>query len=216
MIYSLQNQKDLQNALGFVPLYSVSPAIAYDSSESCPWTPQVTNFVSIGEKDSANLLKTLEFLYVDFRLSLGEQQKNKENAETLQETPKKHGKSANFFVLEDHPLCLLRSLIGFEIMRDPLLSISDKIKSYLDFFGNFYITKRTQEILRDVLIRLEMLFSGDSKLDPKLKQILVIEGLKFKERDQLADLLKTWLLVIKDKEKDQIYWEESSAIFRNN
>lgn len=203
MIYSLQNPKDLQNAIGFISLYSASPALCYDTSAKRDSKTKAFDFISIGEKDSSNILKTLEHEYVDYRLSA--QETGKEN----QPPPKERSETLNFYLLEDHPINLLRSLVGFEIMRSPEYSVTEKINAYADFFGNFYVTKRTTEILEEVLIKFEMLFSGDSKVDPSLESVYVVKGLKFKQRDQLADLLKTWLSVTRTSNGKKEYWEES-------
>jgi hypothetical protein len=215
MIYSLQKPQDFQNALGFLPMYSISPALSYTTSSpyqnhhssQLQKKTTKTDFVSIGEKDSSNILKTLEFLYVQLRISKigSEQKENKEpvNKDDLIQDP------INFYIIEDHPLHLLRSLIGFEILRNPELSISDKINIYSDFFGNFYITKRSREVILEILINFERIFSDDDKADQKMADIYIQKGLKYKERDQIAALIRLWMAVFRQESKDKEYWEES-------
>ena len=211
MIYSLQTARDVQNALGFHSMYSSSPARALPfPMTSAPHlpplsteTPQVTHddpdlkaqsltALFLGPKDSACILKTLERQM----LLAGD---NKTNSMDLE-----------IGLLENHPLCLLRSLIGLEILRDPDFSVRDKVDAYTDFFSNLYVTQKTKECLQKVCTQLEWFLDGDRRADDlDLGKVYQINGLKFREKDDLVELLKLWLNVMRDTKTNRVEWDIS-------
>ena len=213
MIYSLQNQKDLQNAMGFVPMYGMSPGIPYDMAfDNPPDQNSVSHFISLGEKDSSNILKTIEMHYVAFRLS--RQTGGPDEQVTPEDAPNQaseQSRQADFYVLENRPLNLLRSLVAVQIMAHRGLSVTEKVDIFADFFGNFYIVKRTKEVLRDILVEFERLFAGDSKTEQSYSETYIVAGLKYKERDQLAELLREWLEILSQSEGQKEFWEEGET-----
>lgn len=237
MIYSLQTARDVQNALGFHSMYSSSPAralpfpmntvphlptLSKENTQTTQNDPDITtqndpdvttqndqdvisltqpesNLTSksltalfLGNKDSASILKTLE----------------RQMLSGL--THKSHQLDLEIGLVENHPLCLLRSLIGLEILRDRDFSVRDKVDAYTDFFSNLYVTQKTKDCLQKVCTQLEWFLDGDRRADDlDLGKVYEVNGLKFKQKDDLVELLKLWLKVMKDTKTNRVEWDLS-------
>lgn len=73
----------------------------------------------------------------------------------------------------------------------------ERMELFLDIFGNTLIRDRSAQYLEQAAKELIMFVTEDDKCTSVLGDLINLETLKFKERDELEDVFSSWLPVHK-------------------
>ncbi len=63
---------------------------------------------------------------------------------------------------------------------------------FLDVFGNTLIREKTERYIDCVIPQLLKLLTDDPKALTPLKHMVDLKEIKFKERDEMTDIIKSW------------------------
>lgn len=76
-----------------------------------------------------------------------------------------------------------------DVINATHLNYRERIDLYLDLFGNLFLTEKSNEYLNATLPNLLNVISEDQKAKKPLKDLISFEEIKFKERDELMDIV---------------------------
>uniref|UniRef100_A0A7S2TRF5 Dynein assembly factor 3, axonemal n=1 Tax=Lotharella oceanica TaxID=641309 RepID=A0A7S2TRF5_9EUKA len=108
--------------------------------------------------------------------------------ETLHEIENaKEVAKVNVYIWEDTLECIAREMILTRIATDQSLSTEARIQTFLEAYGNIEIHKKTSENLSTYA---KQIYKDMAKDAEKVAPIFNLSRLKFKERDEIEDVLK--------------------------
>jgi dynein assembly factor 3 len=64
---------------------------------------------------------------------------------------------------------------------------------FLDYYGNTLLRDRSAQYLDEVVPELIQLVTDDDKCQSVIKDIINFETIKFKDRDEIEDVISSWL-----------------------
>uniref|UniRef100_A0A8C7XUP7 Dynein axonemal assembly factor 3 n=1 Tax=Oryzias sinensis TaxID=183150 RepID=A0A8C7XUP7_9TELE len=101
-------------------------------------------------------------------------------------------KRLHVYVIETHMELVARQLLLLYIALIPqeIMGISEKAEVFLEVFGNSEIRSQTEEIVRQAASQLHLFVAETIETSPH--DCLNTTHLKFKERDELAKIFKSW------------------------
>jgi dynein assembly factor 3, axonemal len=113
--------------------------------------------------------------------------------------PLKHNrtKPINFYIHEKQKENLGRLILFLTLVCETGISMRERMEMYLDLFGNCLIRDKTSSYLEGITHELIQLVTEHEKCTSMLKPIFDFSTLKFKERDELEDVLSGYLLAHK-------------------
>ena len=97
-------------------------------------------------------------------------------------------------------------LLLLEILHASNLSYRERIELFLDIFGNALIREKSQRYIDCVIPNLLNLVAEDSKTLSPLTKVFSFNEIKFKDRDEIMDAIKSWSSKIPftmEKHRDQ-------------
>ena len=102
----------------------------------------------------------------------------------------------HFYLHETEPENLARSLLFLTIISETQLTVRERMELFLDIYGNTLIRSRTASYLDEISVEISRLITEHRKGTSVLKDLIDFETLKFKERDEIEDIVNTWRLSI--------------------
>jgi len=87
-------------------------------------------------------------------------------------------------------------LLFLTIICETQLSMRERTELFLDLYGNTLIRSRTAYYLDEIAVELSRLITEHRKCTSVLKELVDFETLKFKERDDVEDIINTWRLSV--------------------
>jgi dynein assembly factor 3 len=94
-----------------------------------------------------------------------------------------------FFVLENRPEHIARQLLLFHIALDESMPLREREQLFLEIYGNCFLRAKSAEYI-DALVPelIKLVTSGGSKW----QELLRVDSMKHKSRDDLEDVFKSW------------------------
>ena len=164
---------DKIEAIGFKSYYGLSPSIDVFRGTDI-------NIQSDTEEINILLSNTSDVRHVLKSLS------DNLNPTTKRENP------IHFYIHESDYENLCRDLLFLTIICETQLSFRERKELFLDLYGNTMIRSRTADYLDDIAVELSRLITEHRKCKSVLMDIIDLETLKFKERDDCEDVINTW------------------------
>lgn len=171
---------DKIEALGFKSYYGLSPSINVFKP-----TPDVT----INVNDDSEPINVLISDCSDIRHIL------KSCSESLHPGTNRTN-PINFYIHETDPENLCRDLLFLTIICETQMTFRERMELFVDLYGNTMIRSKTAHYLDEIAVELSRLITEHRKCKSVLMDIVDLETLKFKQRDDLEDIINTWRLSI--------------------
>jgi dynein assembly factor 3 len=96
----------------------------------------------------------------------------------------------NIYYHEKNKELICRLLLLLEIANFDALNFRERTELFLDIFGNSMIRDKSQRYI-DSLLPILKNFVSDTKSETCLEKIIDLSEIKFKERDELMDILSS-------------------------
>jgi dynein assembly factor 3 len=87
---------------------------------------------------------------------------------------------------------LARAMLELSILNETDLTMSERVELFLDIYGNCLIRQKSQHYLDYMVKELSRLITQDARCEVALKKILDLSLLKYKQRDELEEVVKSW------------------------
>ncbi|KAL4428975.1 hypothetical protein ABPG74_011171 [Tetrahymena malaccensis] len=157
--------------IGFIHFWGLSPAI--DFLDDIPQKDAI-NVLLLCTSDLRHVLKTI----ADNCIS------NKDSSKI---------KKLNIYVYEKQKESFCRWLLLLQILQTTSLSFRERVELFLDVFGNAMIREKSQRYIDSILPTILNLIAEETKKTrTPLEQIFDFKEVKFKERDELSDIVNSW------------------------
>lgn len=166
-------------ALGFISLWGFTPAIncfANVDNVNVEDDTEINILLSETGGDARHLLKSIT---------------------DILPLKKNRSQPINFYIHERQKENLGRLILFLTIVCETGISMRERMEIFLDIFGNCLIRDKTSTYLESITHELIQLVTEHEKCTSMLKGIFDFSTLKFKERDQLEDVLSGYLLAHK-------------------
>ena len=98
----------------------------------------------------------------------------------------------NIYVHEKNLECIGRDLLFLTLICETSLSKRERMELFMDLYGNTLIREKTDAYLQGITNELIQLVTEDERCQSVLKPIINFESLKFKERDQLEEVISSY------------------------
>jgi dynein assembly factor 3 len=102
----------------------------------------------------------------------------------------------NFYIHETDPENLARDLLFLTIICETQLSMTERMELFTDLYGNTMIRSKSAKYLDEIAVEISRLITEHRKCQSVLTDLINFETLKFKERDDIEDIVNTWRLSI--------------------
>lgn len=73
------------------------------------------------------------------------------------------------------------------------MSVRERMEIFLDYYGNTLLRDRSAQYLDEIVPELIQLVTDDDKCTSAIKDIINFETIKFKDRDEIEDIISSWL-----------------------
>ncbi len=83
-------------------------------------------------------------------------------------------------------------MLELSILNETDLTMSERVELFLDIYGNCLIRQKSQHYLDYMVKELSRLITQDARCEVALKKILDLSLLKYKQRDELEEVVKSW------------------------
>ena len=103
----------------------------------------------------------------------------------------------NIYVHENAKENIARIMLWLTLLCETGLSSRERMEIFLDIYGNALIRDRSQQYLEQAAKELIQFVTEDDKGTSVLGDLIDLETLKFKERDELEDVFSSYLPVHK-------------------
>lgn len=180
---------DVIEQIGFIQFWGLSPAIDFLEDRSAGSRSGALNVLLEGTSDMRHFLKTIA------------------------DNCRINGKSdnsitqLNIYVNEKQKEVICRWLLLLQIVQTTSLSFRERVELYLDVFGNALIREKTQRYIDSILPTLLNLVAEETKKTrTPLESVFDFKEVKFKERDEMMDVIRSWSSKIPftmEKHRDQ-------------
>ena len=100
-------------------------------------------------------------------------------------------RGVDLYVVEGRAECQARHLLFIALMTDEELPRGERMEMYLELYGNVRLRERTTEYLTGLVAHLRKFVADDEPW--RLGEYVDLSHLKFKERDALEDVFRSWL-----------------------
>ena len=168
---------DSINSLGFVSFWGHTPGInvlkGIEDIDMNKHDKEINVLLSETGGDGRHLFKTLGDLCIDV---------DDERTQPI-----------NIYVHEQKKENLARVLLFLTLFCETGMSVRERTEIFLDIFGNTLIRDRTSQYLDSIVPELIQLVTDDDKGTSVLKDILNFETIKFKDRDEIEEIVSSWL-----------------------
>ncbi|EGR31068.1 hypothetical protein IMG5_117930 [Ichthyophthirius multifiliis] len=160
---------DIVEQIGFIHFWGLSPAINFiDKTQK---GKQSLNVLLVCTSDIRHILKTI--------------------ADNL--TKNDQLKELNIYVYEKEKEVTCRMILLMQILQTYTLNYKERIELYLDVFGNCLIREKTQLYINEILPTLINLINNENKkTSTPLKKLFDFSEIKYKEIDDLTNILNLW------------------------
>jgi len=156
---------EVAEAIGFIHFWGFTPARNFlDQTED----KSSVNLLISGTGDVRHLLKSLSDISTQEREV-----------------------SLNVYLHETSAESLARHLLLLLVVNDTELPVRERVEFFLDVYGNALNRERTSEYISMRAKQLVHIVT-EHRLAPPVKELFDLSGLKFKERDQLEEIFKSW------------------------
>jgi dynein assembly factor 3 len=105
---------------------------------------------------------------------------------------KKRENPINIYLHEKDLECLCRALLLLTVICETQLSQRERMELFLDLYANSMIRERTNAYLQSIVQDLIQLITEDGRCSNALKELVSFECLKFKERDEMEDVVSSY------------------------
>lgn len=86
----------------------------------------------------------------------------------------------------------MRCLLFLEILHQVHLNHRERVELFLDLYGNNLITERSQKFVDSFIPEYLYFLAEEKKCKAALKNLVSLHEIKFKERDEMSDIVKSW------------------------
>merc|ERR1711976_171536 len=156
-------------ALGFTYFYGWSPAIDFLIDPSLKSKKNVSVLLN-NTTDIRHVIKTLA-----------------DNANSYKDI-----ENLEIYILENYKECFARDMILLEIINNANESYRERIELFYDIYWNCFIREKTCWYIENKIKELQNAVSDYDKSKLVTKSIYNFKELKFKDRDDLVDIFKSW------------------------
>ena len=99
----------------------------------------------------------------------------------------------NLYIHETKKENLARLLLFLTLFCETGMSIRERMELFLDYFANALIRDRSANYLDEIVPELIKLVTDDERCESVIKEIIDFETIKFKDRDEIEDVISSWL-----------------------
>jgi dynein assembly factor 3 len=157
---------DTVTMMGYIQFWGLSPALDLLADSTEPKTGKA--FLLSGVSDLRHLMKTLA--------------DNDDDEEPF-----------TFYFHETQKELICRALLMLHLLHESALSEQELLDLFLDLYGNSLLRERSLDYLHEVVPHLKHFVHDDlAKARTVLPQLVVLDGLKYAERDDLSSILESW------------------------
>jgi len=110
----------------------------------------------------------------------------------LSKIPTDSKQKINIYVNELDKELLCRFLLQLTILNEHEFTTRERMELFLDTYGNTLIRQKSQNYLDHIIKEFGHLITQDPKCKASIRKIIDISLLKFKERDEIDDIFKSW------------------------
>ncbi|CAI2366251.1 unnamed protein product [Moneuplotes crassus] len=167
-------------ALGFKSYYGLSPSINFFKP-----SPDI----ALNVNDDSSELNILLSDCSDIRHIL------KSLSESLHPGTNREN-PINIYIHETDPENLARDLLLLTIISETQLSFRERMELFTDLYGNTMIRSKTAQYLDDISVEVSRLITEHRKCKSVLMDLIDFDSLKFKERDEIEDIVNCWRLSV--------------------
>lgn len=112
---------------------------------------------------------------------------------TLSENSLSSGFPLTFYLHENNKEVLARQMFFIYLINDMALPIRERVELFLEVYGNCLIRERAAEYVSQASQNLIKIVT-QHKNAPNIKSVFDLSALKFKERDDLEEIFRSWIL----------------------
>ncbi|CAD8212744.1 unnamed protein product [Paramecium pentaurelia] len=98
----------------------------------------------------------------------------------------------NFYIHEKYKETVCRSLLLLLIMHTKNFTYRERSDMFLEVFGNTFLRESTTNYIDKVIPFLDDLIAKETKFTSALNQIVDFRELKFKDRDEMTEVIRSW------------------------
>lgn len=153
-------------SIGFIHFWGISPPINVLDQKS---EDERINILLAGTSDLRHILKTVA-----------------DNCRS--EKPK----CLHFYFYETSKELISRLILLLQVLHLSSLSYRERLELFLDIYGNNLYREKTQKYIDQQISDILNLLAEDGKTRTPLKQVFDFSELRYKDRDEIVDSVKSW------------------------
>lgn len=175
------------SSLGFMAFYGLSPSINFFEESKIDVVEDTgpINVLLSQVGDIRHILKSISDV-----VPLTKKKKVKGKMKPQPCGPRKH--PINIYLHDTNYEVLGRALLLLTLICETSMSKRERMELFLDLYGNALIRDKTDTYLQGVVNELIQLVTEDDRCPSVLKEMISFEDLKYKERDELEDVISSY------------------------
>lgn len=165
----MNSSQEVAAAIGFSSFWGFSPA--FELNTIAPDQKSLVILLS-GTSDIRHILSTLSSLIIEGKPS---------SVETV-----------HFYVYEREKEALARSILLLQVICESNIAYQERVDLFLDLWANAFLREKSSKFLDSLIPELDRLVCDNAKCQLPIKGLVDFSLLKYKERDDLCDIFKSW------------------------
>jgi dynein assembly factor 3 len=117
--------------------------------------------------------------------------------ESKDDSSSSHPRQINFYILEGEIEVFARLLLQLHIFLDGNIPMRHRAALFLEIYGNILVQGRTEEYIAHTSSMLRELISGQKYEHEYMKEIVSLDHLKQRDRDDLDSVFKSWSIDVR-------------------